>query len=201
MEYKKIINLSGETIDSTKLPKYTTRKWIEIYDQSNETFNPNKDIRFKTPQLRSDLCDFNDAYIVLTSTITATNPNNDDYDRELALKNSAPLFTSILRINSQLTEDAQDLDIVTPMYNLLYYSKNCGKTTRYFWNYYRDEPNSGHNNDNNGRTRIFYPIKDSESFDYKTKLVAKLPNNEDDLENIKIAVPLKHFSKFISNLF
>ena len=48
MEYQKIINLLGKTIYSTKLPKYTTRKWIEICDQSNGTYNPHKDVRFKT---------------------------------------------------------------------------------------------------------------------------------------------------------
>ena len=51
MEYQKIINLLGKTIDSTKLPKFTTRKWIEVFDQSSGSYNVNKDIRFKTPQL------------------------------------------------------------------------------------------------------------------------------------------------------
>ena len=79
--------------------------------------------------MRSDLCDFNDAYIVVTGKITATNPGNDDNicDRNLALKNNAPFFNCILKINSQLIKDAQDLDIVIPMYNLLYYSKNFRK--------------------------------------------------------------------------
>ena len=66
MEYQKITHLLGKTIDSTKLPKYTTRKWIEIFDQSNGSYSANKDIRFKTSQLRSDLCNFNEAYIVVT---------------------------------------------------------------------------------------------------------------------------------------
>ena len=167
MEYQKI-NLLGKTIDSAKLPKYTTRKWIEIYDQSNGTYSPHKDIRFKTPQLRSDLCDFNDAYIVVTGKITATNPDDDDYDRNLALKNNAPFFSSVLKSNSQF-EDAQDLDIVMPMQNLLYYSKNYMKTTGSFWNYYKDY---GYNDDNNERTRIFYSTKDSESLNYKKKKIS-----------------------------
>ena len=77
MEYQKVVNLLSKTNDSTKLPKFTARKWIEIFDQSNVSCNPNKDARFKTPQLRSDLCDFNDVYIVVTGKITATNPGND----------------------------------------------------------------------------------------------------------------------------
>ena len=74
MEYQKIINPLGKTTDSAKLPKFTTKKWIEIFDQSNGSYNKNKDIRVKTPQLRSNLCDFNNAYIVV---ITATNSGNN----------------------------------------------------------------------------------------------------------------------------
>ena len=115
MEYQKIINLLDKTRSSTKLPKYNTRKRIEIYDQSNGTYNTHKDIRFKTPQLRSSLCDFNDAYVVVIGKISATNQGDASYDIELALKNNAPFFSSILKISSQLVEDAQDLDIVLPM--------------------------------------------------------------------------------------
>ena len=86
------------------------------------------------------------------------------------------------------------------MYNLIYYSKNYRKITGSFWNYYPDKPKSGYNNENHARTRIFYPINDSESFDYKRKLVGKLPDGEDDLENLKIVVPLKHLSRFLFSL-
>ena len=73
MRYNKITNLSGK-LDKGEILKFTTIKWIEIFDQSNGTYNKNKDIRFKTNQLRNDLCDFNDAYIVVTGKVTATNP-------------------------------------------------------------------------------------------------------------------------------
>ena len=95
MGYNKITNLLGE------IPKFTTIKWIEIFDQSNGTYNQNKDIRFKTPQIRDDLCDFNDAYIVVTGKIKATNaqfpddddiPNGANYSRKVALKNSVPFL-------------------------------------------------------------------------------------------------------------
>ena len=84
------------------------------------------------------------------------------------------------------------------MYCLLCYSKNFRKTTGSFWNYNPDMPNSGYNNNN--RDRTFYPIKDSESFNYITKLVGKLPDGEDELENIKIVAPLEHLSRFIFTL-
>ena len=95
-----------------------------------------------------------------------------------------------------------------PMYNLLYYSKNFRKTTASFSNYYPDMPKSGHNDDDNLRERIIYPIKDSESFDYKTKLIGNVPDVADpadndvktELEDIKIVVPLKNISNFMFNL-
>ena len=95
------------------------------------------------------------------------------------------------------------------MYNLLYYSKNFRKTTGSFWNYYPDMPKSGHGKNSKLRQRIIYPIKDSESFNYKTKLIGNVPGvadpaNDDDiereLEDIKIVVPLKNISNFIFNL-
>ena len=86
-----------------------------------------------------------------------------------------------------------------PMYNLLYYSKNFRKTTESFWNYYPDKPNSVYIGDDE-RTRIFYPISGSESLNYKTKLVGKLPDREDDLEDVKIVPPLKNLSNFVFNL-
>ena len=130
-------------------------------------YNPNKDIRLKTTQIRDDLCDFNDAYIVVSGKVTVTNPENNinDYDRKVALKNSAPLFSCVLKINNQLIEDAQDLGIVMPMFNSLYCSKNFTKTTGSFWNYYQDKTSIGYNNGN--RDRIFSSIIRSESFNYK----------------------------------
>ena len=66
-----------------------------------------------------------------------------------------------------------------PMHNLLCFSKNFRKTTGSFWNYYPDIPNSG-NDIGDEKTSAFYSIKDSESFDYKTRLVGKLPDREND---------------------
>ena len=92
-----------------------------------------------------------------------------------------------------------------PMYNLLYYSKNFRKTTGSFWNYFPDMPKFGHDNNAKLRQRVIYPIKDSESFNYKTKLVGNVDVVADaadndiktELEDIKIVVPLKNLSNFI----
>ena len=58
------------------LPRFVTKKWIEVYDQSRGNYNVNKEIRIKTSMLRSDLCDFSDAYIVVKGDITVGAPNN-----------------------------------------------------------------------------------------------------------------------------
>ena len=113
---------------------------------------------------RSDLCDFSDAYFVIKGKTIVTNPNNNAYDRKLALKNNAPFLSCISKVNNILIDNAQDLDIVMPMYNLLEYSKNYKKTIGSLWNYYRDEPNS------DATGNINYSIKNSKSFEYKSCL-------------------------------
>ena len=92
-------------------------------------------IRFKTSTLRSDLYDFSDAYIVMKGKITVTNPKNDACDKKLAFKNNAPFVSCVSKINNTFIDNAEDLDVVMPMYNLLEYSKNYSKTTGRFWNY------------------------------------------------------------------
>ena len=127
MEYQKITNLLGSTSD--KVPRFITRKWIEVHDQSGETCDTNKQIRFKTSVLRCDLCDYSDAYIVVKRDITVEGANNrDKKNRPLAFKNNAPCISCISKINGVLIENAEDLDIVMPMYNLLKYSKNYSNT-------------------------------------------------------------------------
>ena len=87
----------------------------------------------------SDLCDFSDAYIVVKGTITLTKTDRirfiDIRNRFLAFKNNTPFTNCISKINNVLIDNAEDLDIVMPMYNLLEYSKNYSKTTGSFWNY------------------------------------------------------------------
>ena len=85
--------------------------------------------------LRSDLCDFSDAYIVVKGDITVTNPNNAKGNKVLAFKNNAPFINCITKINGIKIDNAEDLDVVMPIYNLLEYSKNYKKTTGSLWNY------------------------------------------------------------------
>ena len=75
MEFQKFTNFLDITSDDKDLSKFVTKKWIEVYDQSEKNYNPNKEIRIKTSMLRSDLCDFRDAYIVNKKTLTT-----DDFE-------------------------------------------------------------------------------------------------------------------------
>ena len=124
MEFQKITNFLDINFDNEDLPKYVTKKWIEVYDQSQGNYDVNKEIRIKTSMLRSDLCDFSDAYIVVKGIITVTNPNNAKRNKAAAFKDNAPFINSISKINGVKTYNAEDLDVVMPMYNLLEYSKN-----------------------------------------------------------------------------
>ena len=127
MEYQKIANLLGSIPD--QVPRFITKKWIEVLDQSGETYNTYKKIIFKTSILRSDLCDFSNAYIVVKGivTVNADERDRDEMNRQVILKNNAPFISCISKINGVLVENAEGLDIVIPMYNLLEYSKNYSK--------------------------------------------------------------------------
>ena len=128
MEFNKINNLLGPAHDN--VPRFITKKWIEVQSQSGSTYNTSKPIKFKTSMLRSDLWYYSDAYLWVKGTITVTNPNNNaNFDRILTLKNNTPFVSCISKINGELVENAEDLDIVIPIYNLLEFSKNYEKTS------------------------------------------------------------------------
>ena len=81
------------------------------------------------------MCDFSDAYVVVKGDITVTESNNAERNESVAFKNNAPFINCISKINSVQIDNAEDLEVVMPMYNLLEYSKNCRKTRGSLWNY------------------------------------------------------------------
>ena len=208
MEHDKINNLLlSEDNESKQLSKFVTREYVKVKSLSN-TYNENKSIRFKTPMLRSNLCDYSDAYILVKGIITVTAPgannnnNNNNIrnktNRPLILKNNAPFVSCIKRINGELIEDADDLDIVMPIYNLLEYSKNYRKTIGSLYNYYRDELS-----DNNfANTNVV----NSEAFKYKNKIIGNTYNlnvdddgydvNKNDTQEVELDIPLKYLDNF-----
>ena len=169
MEYDKINNLLlSEDNESEQLSKFVTREYVEV-NSLLDTYNENKSIRFKTPMLRSNLCDYSDAYILVKGTIMVNgvvNGAENDIarrNRPVILKNNAPFVSCITRINGELIEDADDLDIIMLMYNLLEYSNNYRKTIGSLYNYYRDELSDDGNNPNNFANRN---VVNSETFKY-----------------------------------
>ena len=100
MKHDKINNLLDS--ESGNLSKYATRNYVKVNSLSN-TYNENKSIRFRTPMLTSDLCDYADAYILVNGTITvAGNQPRDKQNRPLILKNNASFVPRITRINNEL---------------------------------------------------------------------------------------------------
>ena len=209
MEYDKINNLLlSEDNESEQLSKFVTREYVRVYTLL-DTYNENNSIRFKTCMLRTSLCDYSDVYILVKGTITVTAPganngaNNirDKTNRPLILKNNAPSVSCITRINGELIEDADDLDIVMPMYNLLEYSKNYRKTIGSLYNYYRDElTNDGNDNFANRN------VVNSEAFKYENKITGNTYNvdagaqgydvNKNGTQKIELAIPLKYLGNF-----
>ena len=173
MEYDKINNLLlSEDNESEQSFKFVTREYVIVNSLLN-TYNENKSIRFKTAILRSSLCDYSDAHILVKGTITVTgNHPRDRQNRPLILKNNAPFVLCITRINGELIEDADDLDIVMPMYNLLEYNKDYRKTIGSLYNYYIDELSDDNDNDNFGNIKVV----NSEAFKYKNRIIGNTYN-------------------------
>ena len=128
MEYQKIANLLDNA--SNQPSKFRTRNWVEINDESRGTYTSN-DIKFKTTMLRSNLCDYADAYILVKGTITFTGAGDDDAakrlderNKDVVFKNCAPFTKWISGINNKDIDNAQDIDIVMPKYDLIEYSDN-----------------------------------------------------------------------------
>ena len=173
MKYNKINNLLlSEDNESEQLSKFVNRQYVKVNSLSN-MYNENRSIRFKTPILRSGLCNYSDAHILVKGTITVagTHPR-DRTNRPLILKNNAPFISCISKVHNELIEDAEDLDIVMPMYSFLEYSKNYRKTIGSFYNYYRDELSDDNDNDNFGNIKVV----NSEAFKYKNKIIGNMYN-------------------------
>ena len=214
MEYDKINNLlcseelgSATDSESENLFRFVTREYVKVNSLSN-MYNENRSVRFKTPMLRSNLCDYADAYILDKGTITVNGIVNEVENeinrrhRPLILKNNAPFVSCITGINGELIEDAEDLDIVMPMFNLLEYSKHYRKTIGSLYNYYRDELNDDANLNNIANNNVV----SSNAFKYKTKIIGNTYNigadeagydaNKVGTQKIELAIPLKYLGNF-----
>ena len=144
----------------------------------------------------SDVYDYSDAGVVVKGRITVTGNNANRIKKKLNFKNNAPFTSCISKINNTLVENAEDVDIVMPMYNLLEYSTNYSMTLTSLCNYYRNEINDDENeNDDNDKRFKNNKIIISKYFKYK-KIIGSMPNNT----NILVVVSLKCFSNFRRSL-
>ena len=161
---------------------------MEIKDQSRGVYNTNSDIRLKSTMLKSSLCDYSDAYVLVKTRITITGERNDAAVRQagekkkgVILKNFAPFINCKGEIDNTEIGNAKDIDKVITMYNLTEYNDNYLKTSASLWQYYKDEPDDN--------------WKDSETFKSKVKIIEDTPA-DDNTKDVEIIVPLKYLSNF-----
>ena len=191
MEYQKIAKL----IDDNTLnqpSKFRTRNWIE-----RAAYNVNSQIKFETTMLKSILCDYSDAYILVKGTITVNNTaaqgaagNNNN--KKVIFKNCTLFTNCISEINNTQIDNAKDIDIVMPMYNLIEYSDNYVKTTGSLWQYCKDIP--ARNANPNDAITEFTEGNLTNSFNFKLKITGKTGNG--GIKDVEIMVPLKYLSNF-----
>ena len=168
MEYEKIITLSVNTQNEPS--KFRTRNWVKINGESRAIYNKDNQIKFRTSMIRSNFCDYSDAYILVSGTITidgAGEDNNakreDERNKGVIFKNCAPFTECITNINNTQIDNAKDIDVMMPMYNLIEYSDNYSKTLGSLWQYYRDEAKNN--------------ITEFESLRSKIKITGNTPDN------------------------
>ena len=191
-EYQKIANLIDDT--SNQPSKFRTRNWVEINDESRGVYNVNSQIKFKTTMLKSSLCDYSDAYILVKGTSSVNNTAAEgaavnNTNKKVTFKNCAPFTNCISEINNTQIDNAKDIDIVMPMYNLIEYSDNYAKTTGSLWQYCKDIPALINN-----QIVIFTANNLTDLFIFRVKITGQTGNN--GTKDVEIMIPLKYLSNF-----
>ena len=195
METQKIENLLGDT--NSESSKFATRKWYVINDQNNADYGERNEsdttIKFETKVIKSNLCDYSDAYILVTGDITAA---GGDANTRVAFKSSAQFTKCITDLNDEHVNGADNLDIIIPMYNLIEYSHNYSDTSGCLWQFKRDEsPVTDAGNPDN------VSVDNSTSFKYKSSFFKSLRAADNQVfQNVKRAVPIKYLSNFWRSL-
>ena len=157
--------------------------WYVIDSQTTKgKYKQGDTIKFETETIKSSLCDYSDAFILVTGNITVAANN----DTDVAFKNCAPFCTCTTKVNDVFVDEANHIYIAMPMYNLIEYRDNYSDTSGRLWQFKRDEvPN------NNANLTTNTP----QSFKYKGALVGKTKdasgNTNSSVKDEKIVVPLK----------
>ena len=177
--------------------KFATKKWYVINDQNNTDYGDGDEnsttIKFgcTTKVIKSNLCGYSDAYILVTGDITTT---GGDADTTVVFKNCAPFTKCVTHINDEHVDNTDNLDIVMPIYNLTEYSDNYSDTSERLWQFKRDEQNMNNVNPADVTT------DGSSSFKYKSSFFKSLTAADNGVfKNVKISVLLKYLSNFWSS--
>ena len=184
METQKIVNsLNGSDNENSK---FVTKKWYVIDSGSRGNYSEKNRIKSLTKSLESSLCNYSDAYILITGNITVTGGNTDT---KVAFKNSAPFRECRTEINETFIDEAEHINIAMPMYNLIEYSDNYSDTSGSLWQFKRDEIEG----DVDLTVDAQHIPNNSSSFKYKSSFIT-------NRNGVKIAVPLKYLSNFWRSL-
>ena len=189
METQKFINVLNDS--SNEESKFATKKWYVIDSQTAKgKYKQGDTIKFETEIIKSSLCDYSDAFILVTGNITVAENNNTD----VAFKNCAPFSTCTTKINDIFVDEANHIYIAMPMYNLIEYSDNYSDTSGSLWQFKRDEVPTNN---------VDLNVDNSESFKYNTVLLGKTANQNNGNSSVKdkkTVVPLKYLSNFWRSL-
>ena len=193
MEYQKIANLIDNA--SNQPSKFRTKNWVEINDESRGTYSVNSQVKYETTMLKSVLCNYSSAYILVKGTVGVNNTAAVDADanntnKKVIFKNCAPSTNCISEISDTQVDNAKGIDIVMPMYNLIEYSDDYSKTSGSLWQYCKEIPAV----DNNNAILNFTENNLTDSFNFKVKTTGQI--GDDGTKNVEIMVPLKYLSNF-----
>ena len=184
METQKIVNLlNGSDNDNSK---FATKKWYIIDSESNGNYSHHNPIKFLTKSIESSLCDYSDAYVLVTGNIAVVGANNNT---KVAFKNCAPFRKCRTEINETFINEAEHINIAMPMYNLIEYSDNYSDTSGSLWQFKRDEIEGDVDLTVDGN----HIPNNLTSFKYKSSLIT-------NRNGVKRAVPPKYLSNFWRSL-
>ena len=184
METQKIVNLLNSS--ENEYSKFATKKWYIIDSERKSGYSHENPIKFLTSSLESSLCDYSDAYVLVTGNITVEKGNQNT---KVAFKNCAPFKDCRTEINDTFVDYADFINIAMPMYNLIEYSDNYSDTSGSLWQFKRDETE--------GNVDLTVDANhipnNSSSYKYKSSFIT-------NRNGVKIAVPLKYLSNFWRSL-
>ena len=184
METQKIASLLNSS--ENEYSKFATTKWYVIDSESKGNYSHENPIKFLTNSLESSLCNYSDAYILVTGNIALVGAGDDT---KVAFKNCSPFRKCRTEINETFIDEAEHINIVMPMYNLIEYSDNYSDTSGSLWQFKRDEIEGNVDlsvDDNHIPNNLSL-------YKYKSSFIT-------DRNDVKIAVSLKYLSNFWRSL-